>query len=163
MATRIKHSVLLAFSLSLAAGCSVEAESPFVNNRGAEDDGGYKPCTYTQGYWKTHNKYAKGKKAVAWPLWEDFVACGDTWLNWLWTPPKGQHKLILAHQFIAALLNQAQGAPIDEEVQNAIWAGQNLLNCEPIPAEDLEFAMETSETLDAFNNGLLSAPHCDDL
>ena len=163
MATRFKSSLLLAVSLSFAGGCVVEEESPFVENRGAEEDGGYKPCTYTLGYWKTHNKYANGKKNVPWPLWEDQMACGNTWLHWLWTPPEGQHKLILAHQLLTALLNQAQGAPVDEEVQNAIWTAGGLLDCQPIPDEDIELAMETSETLDAFNNGLLSAPHCDTL
>src|SRR5690606_11871865 len=123
-------------------GCAASGEEGFeIVERGAEVQ--VKPCTYTQGYWKTHNAYAKQKhKQHPWPLWEDNVGCGDTWYNWLRDVPNGgDHWLILGHQWITALLNQAQGAPVPQNVEEAIWQAQILLSECELSDEDVEQAM----------------------
>jgi hypothetical protein len=64
-------------------------------------------CTYSQGYWKNHSN-----------LWPAPYSPNDiwgpdptkTWLGIMLTAPKGNANIILAHQYIAALLNGAFGA-----------------------------------------------------
>ena len=164
MATYRTLLVACGFTLGLGA-CTVEEVGEFDNPRGSGHEVEYKPCTKTLGYWKTHNIYAKQKKKqIPWPLWEDQIGCGQTWYQWMiQNPESGHHWLILAHQWAVAMLNQAQGAPVDEEVQNALWEGAALLNPCELADEDIEYAMEIKTTLDEFNNGLKSAPHCDTL
>ena len=75
-------------------------------------------CTRTQGYWKS-------KPGVVWPAPYSrtalFYSSGLTWQQILETPPKGGNGyLILAHQYIAAMLNRASGASAPTGVQSAI-------------------------------------------
>lgn len=159
---RIAHLFAVTLALPFTFACAVDDESGFeIVERGAEVE--QKPCTYTQGYWKTHNSYAKQKhKRHPWPLWEDNVGCGDTWYNWLNEPPSGgDHWLILGHQWVAAMLNQAQGAPVPQNVQDAIWQGQILLSECEIADEDVEEAMAIATLLDDYNNGIIGPGHCD--
>jgi hypothetical protein len=45
-------------------------------------------CTLTQGYWKTHHRFARNKSQRApWPVDENTLLCGRTWLATLDTPP----------------------------------------------------------------------------
>jgi hypothetical protein len=112
-------------------------------------------CAFTLGYWKNHTS--------VWPAGYSpnaiFYGSGLSWIN-LWnTPPKGSAYIILAHQFMAATLNVANGAympPATKTVYDlaaayfAGGAGGDLIGWAAI--------------LDAFNNGLASggAPHCFD-
>jgi hypothetical protein len=110
-------------------------------------------CAFTQGYWKNHtNNWPAGYSPNA-----TFYSSGLTWIN-LWnTPPKGSAYIILAHQFMAATLNVANGAympPATKTVYDAAaayfagGAGGDLISWAAI--------------LDAYNNGLASGgpPHC---
>jgi hypothetical protein len=111
-------------------------------------------CAYSQGYWKNHTE--------EWPAGFDptspFFASGTTWLGILQTPPKGSAYVILAHQYVAAALNVADGAYMPPLVKTAFdaaaayfagGAGGNLTGW--------------ASTLDGFNNGLAlgGPPHCD--
>ena len=112
-------------------------------------------CAFTQGYWKNHTS--------VWPAGYSpnatFYSSGLTWIN-LWnTPPKGSAYIILAHQFMAATLNVANGAsmpPATKTVYDAAaayfggGAGGDLISWAAV--------------LDAYNNGLASGgpPHCFD-
>jgi hypothetical protein len=73
-------------------------------------------CTLTKGYWKNHPE--------AWPVQQltiGGVVYGiDELLVLLSTPPRGDFSLELAHQLIAALLNQARGATVPEDVAAAL-------------------------------------------
>lgn len=81
-------------------------------------------CTYTQGYWKTHVDYAAKpqfakKRDAAWDLIDGagtldenamFFTSGKTYIQVMWTAPKGNPYYLLAHQYIAAKLNVLDGA-----------------------------------------------------
>ena len=58
-------------------------------------------CTLTPGFWKNHSQL----------ITEDTLLCEETWIDILNTPPRrGNAFYILAHQWIAAELNVADGA-----------------------------------------------------
>lgn len=121
-------------------------------------------CVRTQGYWKS-------KPGVVWPApytrGAMFFSSGLSWQQILETPPQGGNAyLILAHQYIAALLNRASGASAPSSVQTVInnataffSSGTNLDSCGGS-------ACDTQKTwagiLDTYNNGQYpGAPkHC---
>lgn len=73
-------------------------------------------CTRSQGYWKTH--------ASAWPV-TTLSLGGQTYsrdqlITLLRTPPRGDISIVLAYQLIAALLNQAAGTTVPDDIATAI-------------------------------------------
>ena len=119
-------------------------------------------CTYTQGFWKNHYDGAKGKRDQPWPIDEDTELCGQTWLDILDTPTRGSAWYILGHQWIAASLNVADGAATTPAVEEALAMGELLLNQCSLLLPDRLAAIDYSETLDDFNNGLIGPGHCTD-
>lgn len=121
-------------------------------------------CTRTQGYWKS-------KPGVVWPAPYSrtamFFSSGLTWQQILGSPPSGGNAyLILAHQYIAALLNRASGASAPSSLQTVIsdattWfsGGTNLDSC---GGSACETQKNRAGMLDTYNNGLYpGAPsHC---
>lgn len=89
-------------------------------------------CTLTQGYWKTHSMYHNDGKHYD-PTWDlidedpadglnedtEFFLSGQSYIEVMWTAPKGNAYYILAHQYIAALLNSLNGATLPADVQTA--------------------------------------------
>jgi hypothetical protein len=70
-------------------------------------------CSLTPGYWKTHSDNGPAPYDDTWALiGEDtaFFMSGTTWYGALWTPPAGNAYWILAHAYIAAVLNDLNGA-----------------------------------------------------
>lgn len=114
-----------------------------------------KGCVRTQGYWGN-------KPGVAWPKPYSrsvtFYSSGRTWQQIFDTPPSGGNAyLILAHQYIAALLNKGSSATAPAGVQTVLskvdtWfaSGVNLDSCS-------DSACETQKAwagiLDSYNNG----------
>ena len=122
-------------------------------------------CTLTQGYWKNHHDGAPGKRNVDWPAPHDEAdqLCGIELLDILNTPVAGDKWLILAHQYIAAILNAANGASVPADVQVALDDAASILaDCDGLDAEQQSDAVEASEILDSYNNGLAGPDHCDD-
>lgn len=84
-------------------------------------------CTLTPGYWKTHNDSFWGGAPVddTWlqimPSAEDspFFLSGMAYFEVLWTAPKGNVYYNLAFHYIAAELNQLNGADIPADVLDA--------------------------------------------
>ncbi|MGH7658294.1 MAG: hypothetical protein ACREL6_08665, partial [Gemmatimonadales bacterium] len=74
-------------------------------------------CTYTQGGYKnTLSRWPAGFSPD-----DPFFSSGRTWLEMFKTPPKGGNIYIkLAHQYMAAVMNVANGAMASTEVQAAI-------------------------------------------
>jgi hypothetical protein len=123
------------------------------------DDG--EGCTLTQGYWKTHHAGAQPEVLdVPWPISEDTLLCGETWLDILWTVPAGNGWYVLAHQYIAAQLNVASGASTTPEVDQALLDAQALLegNCTWLAPNQ---ATTLADLLDDYNNGDVGPGHCD--
>ena len=160
----VRNPIMRALSLFLCgialAGCAGEGDEFSLGNREARGD--ELKCTRTIGYWKTHNVYATHRSLQdPWPISEDSVGCGDTWLNWLNAEPEGDAWIILAHQWIGASLNWGAGVEMPADIEDAIaWGGYYLTACE-ISDEDREAALEIAATLDAYNNGLAGVPQCE--
>jgi hypothetical protein len=118
-------------------------------------------CTLTQGYWKNHYDGAQNESQdIPWPISEDTLLCGATWLSILDTPPAGDGWYILAHQYIAAKLNVASGASTTPEVDQALLDAAALLegNCGGLAPNQVS-ALAT--VLDEYNNGEIGPGHCD--
>ena len=115
--------------------------------------GGMEGCTYTQGYWKNHPS--------AWPAGYSpnatFFSSGKTWLEVLWTPPRGDEYYILAHQYIAAVLNVANGATAPDSVQAAIDAATAYFQGASASRDQV---LAWADTLAQFNEGYLGPGHC---
>ena len=87
-------------------------------------------CTLTQGYWKTHSDKGPAPYDATWAFLPDgadtpFFDLGQSWYQVFWTPPKGGNaNFILAHQYMAAYLNQLgpDGAASTPEVDAAMAA-----------------------------------------
>ncbi len=119
----------------------------------------------TQGYWKTHSEYGPAPYDDTWASLADgadtlFLDTGKSYYEVLWTKPKkGNAYYILAHQYIAAVLNQLNGAD-SGEVDDAINHAKDLLDeydGSPSPMSDIiggfrEDFIGTAETLDEWNN-----------
>lgn len=131
---------------------------------GDDDDCG-DGCTLTQGYWKNHSAHADNpSQNIPWPISEETPLCGETWYNIINTPPSGGNAwLILAHQWIAAELNAASGASIDDLGDALDDAGDLLAeNCGGLSGDLGDEALELASLLDDYNNGVIGPGHCDD-
>ncbi|MEJ2367448.1 MAG: hypothetical protein P8Z49_03640 [Acidobacteriota bacterium] len=111
-------------------------------------------CTLTQGFWKNHAGY--------WPLSTETELCGLSWMTIFQTQPEGEAWYILAHQWIAATLNVANGAD-STVIAEALSQAEAILtgNCLSVPESLRGQAIDLSETLDHYNNGTIGPGHCD--
>lgn len=117
-------------------------------------------CTYTQGYWKNHNQYAAPPRDVAWPVAETTLLCGQRWLDIFDTAPRGDAWYILAHQWIAASLNVANGAAVPPEVVAALAQGDALLRACRIEKAGRATATALADVLGKYNEGIIGPGHC---
>ncbi len=129
-------------------------------------------CTLTPGYWKTHSFYGPAPYDDTWlEVGEDtpFFLSGQSWYEVLWTSPKGGNVYyILAHAYIAAVLNGHNGADISD-VENTLALAAGFFDAYT-PDEAAGFkgrdkalreeALSWAAYLDAYNNGLIGPPHC---
>lgn len=132
-------------------------------------------CTLTPGYWKTHSEFGPAPYDDTWALLPNgastaFFLSGQTYYEVLWTPPQGNAYYILAHAYIAALLNQLNGADIPSDVLAAFNAATDLFETST-PAEVASAKGKTGNelraqiidlatSLDDYNNGLTGPGHC---
>lgn len=136
-------------------------------------------CTLTPGYWKTHSEYGPAPEDEAWYDLGDvdhdggsegpdetFFFSGKTYYQVLWTNPRGGNAyFILAHAYIAARLNIANGASSTAAV-NAAMAGaleyfHNPASDGTAPSGALRAQLlDWADTLDDYNNGLIGPGHC---
>jgi hypothetical protein len=132
-------------------------------------------CTLTPGYWKTHSEKGPAPYDDTWAELASgadtpFFTSGQSYHDVLWTAPKGNAYYILAHAWIAAELNQLNGASIPADVLASFDAATGLL-ASYTPAQVAAFKgnnavrkqlIELAGTLDAYNNGLTGPGHCSD-
>ncbi|MFQ5924878.1 MAG: hypothetical protein ACE5IE_02645, partial [Dehalococcoidia bacterium] len=131
-------------------------------------------CTLTPGYWKTHSIYGPAPYDATWALvGEDslFFDTGQSWYEVMWTPPAGGNAYyILAHHYIAAVLNELNGAPtaaVAAELAHAAFL-LDQYDGSPDPMSDItgsvrEDFIATAAVLDDYNNGIIGPGHCDDV
>jgi hypothetical protein len=115
-------------------------------------------CTYTQGFWKNHTDVWPAPYSPS----ATFYGSGKTWLEVFNTPPKGNAYYILAHQFMAATLNQASGASVPANVAAAL-ADAGAYFADPVGHPLTSAQLKAlAAILDSYNNGFEGVPHCDD-
>jgi len=158
--------VVLSFALALSAVAGCDAESGDEGFGDMELRGshvGTAECVRSQGYWKTHNSYSTQRsRRIPWPIVEDTEGCGSTWYLWMkQTPARGDHWVILVHQWVGAMLNKYNGAPVPPEVKNALIDGLHLLKMCEIEDEDAAEATDLAKLLEKYNTGKLGVPHCE--
>jgi hypothetical protein len=108
-------------------------------------------CTYTQGWYKNHtSSWPSGFSPNA-----TFYSSGKTWIDLYNSPPKGSQYIILAHQYMTALMN-ASGASVPADVQAAMDAAETYFSTGSGNISGL------ADILDAYNNGLAAGGpgHC---
>lgn len=142
-------------------------------------------CTLTQGYWKTHS--AKGPAPFD-DNWNNvpfvypgapsglaegtpFYFSGQSWYQVFWTPPSGGNAYyILAHQYMAAVLNILNGASSTSAVNSALTAATTYFNkSSSTPTSALSLSKSArntllgyATTLGNYNTGLIGPGHCDE-
>jgi hypothetical protein len=120
-------------------------------------------CVYTQGYWGN-------KPDVVWPSPYDrngvFYLSGMTWQQIMDTPVHGNAYYNLAHQYIAAVLNVANGALVPDGVTQTIALATAWFQANDQSACSVNSACGTQVTwagvLDSYNNGVYPGgpSHC---
>jgi len=139
-------------------------------------------CTKTAKYWKDH---LKGKKKD--PIWDliggtdgdgsktEFFNSGDNYYNIMKKRPWGWGSnpyYLLAHEYIAAELNQLAGAEFDSETELAFKQATELFNDDDITPKKVKKYKKRDEqskqfydfakNLYKFNTGINGPGHCDD-
>jgi archaellum component FlaF (FlaF/FlaG flagellin family) len=144
-----------------SAECSVDVSVPECGEG----------CTLTQGYWKTHS--SRGPARPADDTWNAvggpgaiFYRSGRTWYQVFWTPPAGNPYYNLAHQFMAARLNVANGASTTAEV-DACLTFANTFFSNNTPSTRLSNTVRAqviacAGTLGSYNEGSIGPGHCDE-
>jgi hypothetical protein len=125
-------------------------------------------CVNTQGYWGN-------KPGVIWPSPYDraalFYNSGLTFQDVLNTPPGGNGYIILAQQYIAAVLNQARGEDVPSGVQDIIDLSNTFFTSTSTPSAacPLNSSCGLQKTwggiLDNYNNGIYPGgpAHCEEV
>jgi hypothetical protein len=127
-------------------------------------------CSLTPGYWKTHSAYGPAPYDDTWAqIGEDttFFLSGKTYYQALWTAPQGNAYWILAHAYIAAQLNQLNGA--DFTAAQAAFDQATALFSNPantpayvsgLRGSARQTWLDLATVLDNYNNGLIGPGHC---
>jgi hypothetical protein len=116
-------------------------------------------CTLTLGWWKNQGAATSAQF--------DFDGGTNNGLDVLNTKPKGNAYYILAHQYIAAALNVANGATLDGAALAAFNAATAYFAvaspANPLPAGyTKDDVTDLADVLDDYNNGVIGPGHCDD-
>ena len=172
-------SIILAFGLCFL-GCQNSinpSESSESEQSGMEvltclppNGGNGDGCTLTPGYWKTHSIYGPAKTDPTWDNREDDIFFYSLKTNYkvFWTPPKkGNAYYILAHAYLAAWLNQSNGADFtdaEDAFDQATLLFDDVDNTPgeivKLKGEDREVWIDLAEILDDYNNGIIGPGHC---
>lgn len=130
-------------------------------------------CTLTQGYWKTHSDFGPAPYDETWNGMEDdtFYLSGQSYYQVLWTSPKGGNAYYqLAHQYIAAWLNEENGASVPAEISSAMSDAVTLFT-KYTPAQVGAMKgnnavrknfLSLASILASYNEGTIGPGHCDE-
>ena len=127
-------------------------------------------CTLTPGYWKTHSSYGPAPYDATWamvpPSGENspFYSNNKTWYQMLWMNVAGGNAYIrLSHAYIAARLNQYNGADVSV-ISGTLAQAETFLqnyNYWSILNKTVRAQMTSlASTLDQYNNGFIGPGHC---
>jgi hypothetical protein len=116
-------------------------------------------CSYTQGWYKTHASSWPSGALTPTTVWDG----GKTIIDLFNTPPRGSQYIILAHQYLTALLNIQGGSSVPPAVQTALNTAEAYFAGGGPGAGDPSVDITgVSTILDNYNNGLTGPGHCDD-
>ncbi len=114
-------------------------------------------CTFTQGWYKNHTSSWPAGSLTPTTVWDG----GKTIIDLFNTPPKGSQYIILAHQYITALLNTQGGSTVPPAVQTALNTAASYFAGGGAGAGDPNVNITgVSTILDNYNNGLTGPGHC---
>lgn len=147
---------------TFAIGGSGRARSDYSENAEATLTIQGSNCTYTLGYWKTHEE--------SWPVASltlgSVVYTKAQLLSILGQPVAGNGLISMSHQLIATKLNIANGASSASIAATVAAADAQIgaLVVPPVGAGHLSPGSTSSKTqaLDDFNNGVTGPGHCDE-
>jgi len=123
-------------------------------------------CSLTPGYWKTHSSFGPAPYDDTWALLGEntpFFLSGKTYYQALWTSPQGNAYWILAHAYIAAVLNGLNGADTSAVTGNIMWAAGFFGSHTPsssLTKAERAVVIYNAGVLDSYNNGLIGPGHC---
>lgn len=123
-------------------------------------------CSLTPGYWKTHSSNGPAPYDDTWALLGEgtaFFSSGQTYYSALWVSPQGHAYWILAHAYIAAVLNGLNGADTSSISGTLSHAAALLTAYSPSGSLSKTVRADfiaTASILDAYNNGLIGPGHC---
>lgn len=160
-------------AMAMANSTAAESESSWnITVEVVDCSGG---CSLTPGYWKTHSEKGPAPYDDTWATLggadTPFYYSEQSWYEVLWTSPKGGNPYyILAHAYIAAVLNELNGADtgviqadldaaeayFDDPVMTPEYAG-NLKGRNRAIREDM---IAIAYRLDDYNNGRTGPGHC---
>lgn len=130
------------------------AKATFTNEAVVRSSG----CTFTMGWYKNHTSQWPSGALTPTSVFDG----GATLITILNTPPKGSQYLILAHQYITAMLNIQGGASVPPAVQTALNTAAAYFAGGGAGAGDPNVDITgVSTILDNYNNGLVGPGHCD--
>ena len=138
-------------------------ESEWIVNVHVDCEGG---CSLTPGYWKTHSSFGPAPYDDTWALLGEntpFFLSGKTYYQALWTSPQGNAYWILAHAYIAAVLNGLNGADTSAVTGNIMWAAGFFGSHTPsssLTKAERAVVIYNAGVLDSYNNGLIGPGHC---
>jgi hypothetical protein len=129
-------------------------------------------CSLTQGYWKTHSEHGPAPYDDTWEQLPDgvdttFFLSGTTYYGALWTTPAGNPYWSLAHQYIAALMNQHNGANVGAVSAEMSQAATILATYTPLQIKNGSKVLKAqivalAGALEAYNSGATGPGHCDE-
>ena len=133
-------------------------------------------CVLSQGYWRTHSQRGPAPYDDTWALIgpdqenTPFFISGQTYFEALTVPVRGNAYYILARQYIAAQLNQLNGASIEPFVLDIF--GQATVAFETFTPQQIAQSSSNSElrqrfiagaqVLELYNTGFEGTPACDE-
>lgn len=118
-------------------------------------------CTREVNWWEDHHANARGSKRNPWPISESTRLCGDRWIDILDRSARGSAWYELAHQYIGARLNIAEGASSTPDVTAAITRAGQLLGACSISRNNRDLAEDLASLLEVYNIGQTGPGHCD--
>jgi hypothetical protein len=129
-------------------------------------------CTLTPGYWKTHADPTRKQFDETWIAFAGASGANATfdaglsYLTVLNTAPQGNAYYILAHAYIAALLNIEAGADTTTAVDAALTSAAAFFAAKDptstLTKAERNAAIANAKILDDYNNGLTGPGHCDE-
>jgi len=128
-------------------------------------------CTRTQGYWKTHGPIPTGNNSNEWSVANLLLGTTnytDLQLQSIFdTAATGNGLIALAHQLIAAKLNQASPASVPPSVATCISNADALIGNLVVPPVGAGFLAPSStsaltQCLADYNEGVTGPGHCED-